>query len=78
MIARWIIGVVALNEISSLFAENSRIGEISFEPATTSWLVHHATSRYFNESNQPFSPDETPRSVQPGPRDRHLTQTKYA
>jgi hypothetical protein len=25
----------------------------------------HATSRYFNESNQPFSPDETPRSVQP-------------
>ena len=34
----------------------------------------HATSRYFNESNQPFSPDETPRSVQPGPRDRHLTQ----
>jgi hypothetical protein len=34
----------------------------------------HATSRYFNESNQPFSPDETPRSVQPGPRDRHLTR----
>src|SRR5258708_25359520 len=24
----------------------------------------HATSRYFNESNQPFSPDEAPRSLE--------------
>jgi hypothetical protein len=44
---------------------SSAVKTASLPPIVNCDNASHATSRYFNESNQPFSPDEAPRSVQP-------------